>query len=133
MCILNVICLNQMSYSYTYNTLLPKAARRRMLPVTMASTLLDKLWALHCVADLGDGESLLNIDRVFLHERTGSIALQGLADAGRALRDPGRVFCTMDHIVDTYPGRGDETAMPSGRDFIVATRAAAPAITNIPE
>ena len=61
-----------MSYSYTYNTLLPKAARRRMLPVTMASTLLDKLWALHCVADLGDGESLLNIDRVFLHERTGS-------------------------------------------------------------
>ncbi|MEQ8263772.1 3-isopropylmalate dehydratase large subunit [Pseudohaliea sp.] len=101
------------------------AARRRMLPEMMASTLLDKLWALHCVADLGDGESLLNIDRVFLHERTGSIALQGLADAGRSLRDPGRVFCTMDHIVDTYPGRGDETAMPSGRDFIVATRAAA--------
>jgi 3-isopropylmalate/(R)-2-methylmalate dehydratase large subunit len=91
----------------------------------MASTLLDKLWAQHRVADLGDGESLLYIDRVFLHERTGSIALQGLADAGRTLRDPRRVFCTMDHIVDTYPGRGDETAMPSGRDFIVATRAAA--------
>ena len=90
----------------------------------MASTLLDKLWALHAVADLGDGESLLHIDRVFLHERTGSIALKGLADAGRRLRDPRRVFCTMDHIVDTHPGRGDDTAMPSGRDFILATRAA---------
>jgi 3-isopropylmalate/(R)-2-methylmalate dehydratase large subunit len=28
----------------------------------------------------------------------------------------------MDHIVDTYPDRSDETTMPSGRDFIVATR-----------
>ena len=31
----------------------------------------------------------------------------------------------MDHIVDTLPGRGDDTLMPSGRDFIVATRHAA--------
>jgi 3-isopropylmalate/(R)-2-methylmalate dehydratase large subunit len=30
----------------------------------------------------------------------------------------------MDHIVDTYPGRGDDTTMPSGKDFIVATRSA---------
>ncbi|MFT7286237.1 MAG: 3-isopropylmalate/(R)-2-methylmalate dehydratase large subunit [Halieaceae bacterium] len=30
----------------------------------------------------------------------------------------------MDHIVDTYPGRGDDTTMPSGKDFIVATRGA---------
>ncbi|MEQ8516157.1 MAG: 3-isopropylmalate dehydratase large subunit [Chromatocurvus sp.] len=90
----------------------------------MPETLLDKLWNLHCVADLGDGEHLLYIDRVFLHERTGSIALQGLADAQRAPRDTKRVFCTMDHIVDTYPGRGDETQMPSGKEFILATRQA---------
>mgnify|MGYP006271022473 CR=1 FL=1 len=90
----------------------------------MPKTLFDKLWDLHRVADLGDGDYLIFIDRVFLHERTGSIALESLADAGRSVRDPRRVFCTMDHIVDTYPGRGDDTEMPSGRDFIVATRSA---------
>ena len=90
----------------------------------MAKTLFDKLWDLHHVADLGDGEHLIYVDRVFLHERTGSIALQGLADAERAPRDTQRVFCTMDHIVDTFQGRGDDTLMPSGRDFILATREA---------
>jgi 3-isopropylmalate/(R)-2-methylmalate dehydratase large subunit len=39
--------------------------------------------------------------------------------------DPRRVFCTMDHIVDTFPGRGDDTRMPGGKAFIVETREAA--------
>ena len=91
----------------------------------MADTLFDKLWKLHQVDDLGGGQYLLYIDRVFLHERTGSIALLGLEEQNRRLRDPSRVFCTMDHIVDTLPGRGDETLMPSGKDFIIATRSAA--------
>jgi 3-isopropylmalate/(R)-2-methylmalate dehydratase large subunit len=91
----------------------------------MAGTLVDKLWDLHTVADLGDGTSLLYIDRIFLHERTGSVALQGLAAAGRTVRNPEQVFCTMDHIVDTFPGRGDATRMPGGTEFITATRAAA--------
>lgn len=91
----------------------------------MAQTLFDKLWDQHAIADLGDGESLLAIDRVFLHERTGSIALKTMAAEGRPVRSPDRVFCTMDHIVDTLPGRGDETLMPGGRAFIEATREAA--------
>lgn len=89
------------------------------------STLLDKLWSQHLVHDLGAGVSLLAIDRVFLHERTGSIALKSLRESGRRVADPARVFCTMDHIVDTLPGRGDETLMPSGKAFILETRAAA--------
>src|SRR5207244_3856191 len=64
-------------------------------------------------------------DRVFLHERTGSVALQSLRQRGLRVLDPARVFCTMDHIVDTTPGRGDETRVPSGRKFIRTTRAAA--------
>lgn len=91
----------------------------------MAKTLFDKLWDLHEIRDLGGGESLLAIDRVFLHERTGSIALKSMAEEGRVVRDPDRVFCTMDHIVDTFPGRGDDTLMPGGRAFIEATREAA--------
>ncbi len=93
----------------------------------MGKTLFDKLWDLHTVADLGDGEALLYIDRIFLHERTGSIALQSITGKNRHIRMPSHVFVTMDHIVDTFPGRGDDTLMPSGREFIETTRAEAKA------
>ena len=91
----------------------------------MLRTIIDKLWDEHTVADLGDGASLLYIDRVFLHERTGSVALKGLEAAGRIVRNPEQVFCTMDHIVDTTPGRTDDTRVPGGREFITSTRASA--------
>jgi 3-isopropylmalate/(R)-2-methylmalate dehydratase large subunit len=91
----------------------------------MPRTIIEKLWDEHLVADLGDGSGLLYIDRIFLHERTGSIALKGLEAAGRRVRHPEQVFCTMDHIVDTLPGRGDKTLMPGGEAFIQTTRQAA--------
>ena len=91
----------------------------------MGQTIIDKLWAEHTVADLGDGATLLYIDRIFLHERTGSVALKGLETAGHTVRHPEQVFCTMDHIVDTTPGRSDDTRMPGGREFITSTRASA--------
>ncbi|MBV6416549.1 MAG: 3-isopropylmalate dehydratase large subunit [Steroidobacteraceae bacterium] len=91
----------------------------------VARTLIDKLWDEHLVADLGGGSSLLYIDRIFLHERTGSVALKELTAAGRRVRNPEQVFCTMDHIVDTFPGRGDATRVPGGTEFITQTRAAA--------
>ncbi len=77
------------------------------------------------MAPLRGHDALVLIDRIWLHERTGSVALQSLKQAGRAVLAPGRVFCTMDHIVDTYQGRGDRTTMPTGTAFIAATRAAA--------
>ena len=88
----------------------------------MPKTLFEKIWDSHLIAELGNNEALLYIDRIFLHERTGSIALQSLTEANRAVRNPEKVFCTMDHIVDTFPNRGDETLMPSGKDFIQSTR-----------
>ena len=88
----------------------------------MPKTLFEKIWQDHLVADLGDGSSLLHIDRVFLHERTGSIALSGMAEKNRPVKNPGHVFCTMDHIIDTFPGRGDDTTVPGGREFITRTR-----------
>lgn len=91
----------------------------------MARTIIDKIWDDHLVANLGDGTSLLYVDRVFLHERTGSVALKELAAAHRRVRNPEQVFCTMDHIVDTLPGRGDATRMPGGTEFITQTREAA--------
>ena len=67
---------------------------------------------------------MIAIDRIFLHERTGAASLRSMAEAGRAVIDPARVFAVMDHIVDTRPGRGDGTLMPGGDAFITETRAA---------
>ena len=85
-------------------------------------TLFDKLWDNHCISTDADGESLLYIDRICLHERTGSIALAALADRGQRIRRPRHAFCVMDHILDTRPGRGDRTLVPGGQEFIVSTR-----------
>ncbi len=92
--------------------------------VKVGITLFDKLWDTHCIADLGGGTALIAVDRILLHERTGSVALQSLAAAKRGVLAPERAFATMDHIVDTLPGRGDSTLMPTGSAFIAATRAA---------
>lgn len=86
-----------------------------------------KIWDAHVVAALDGGVDLIAIDRIFLHERTGAAALNSLAAAGRPIADPSRVFCVMDHIVDTRPGRDDRTLMPGGQAFITETRAAAQA------
>jgi 3-isopropylmalate/(R)-2-methylmalate dehydratase large subunit len=88
-------------------------------------TLVDKLWDAHTVAELGNGASLLAIDRIMLHERTGGVALQSLKTRGRPVLAPHQAFCTMDHVIDTFVGRSDDTVMPTGRAFITATRDAA--------
>lgn len=86
-------------------------------------TLFDKLWKTHRVADAGDDYDLIAIDRLLLHERTGGIALKSLAESGRAVIDPGRVFAVMDHIVSFRAGRGrDEARSPGGAAFITETR-----------
>jgi 3-isopropylmalate/(R)-2-methylmalate dehydratase large subunit len=91
-------------------------------------TLFDKIWDTHVVVDLGGGSALIAIDRIFLHERTGAVALKSMVEAGRKVADPARVFAVMDHIVDTRPGRGAKgtsgTLMPGGEVFITETRAA---------
>nr|WP_310523352.1 3-isopropylmalate dehydratase large subunit [Polymorphobacter sp.] len=87
-------------------------------------SLFDKLWARHTIAETPGGATIVAIDRVFLHERTGAAALNSLAAAGRKVADPARVFAAMDHIVDTFQGRDDNTLMPGGTAFITETRAA---------
>lgn len=108
---------------------LPRGARRDCrsgsTPAPRPSarrTLFDKLWDSHCIGVDDNGESLLYIDRVVVHERTGSIALDSLEKRRRTVRYPEHAFCVVDHIVDTQPGRGDDTPVPGGREFIAAIR-----------
>lgn len=86
-------------------------------------SLFDKLWRAHMVCESESGTDLIAVDRLFLHERTGGVALKTLADRGRSVRDPSRVIAIMDHIVSFRPGRGrDEARSPGGEAFITETR-----------
>lgn len=85
-------------------------------------TSFDKIRALHEIHRFEDGSSLLYIDRVMLHERTGAVALSNMIEDGRDVLSPDSVFCTIDHIVDTKPGRVSDARMPGGEVFIEAMR-----------
>jgi 3-isopropylmalate/(R)-2-methylmalate dehydratase large subunit len=87
-------------------------------PATPPRTVIDRIWDAHVVAELSDRRALLFIDRIFLHERTGPALLSGLAAAGRKPAHPPMVFGTMDHIVDTFPDRGERTLFAGGQAFI---------------
>jgi len=75
----------------------------------MASTLFDKLWDQHVIADLGEGWALLHIDRVLLHDLSGARALAEIAERGHAVARPELVFATPDHAVSTALGRTGES------------------------
>ncbi len=99
-------------------------------------TIIEKIWDQHVVmeipadpddqaegANTAPGQSLLHIDRVFLHDRAGPAVYAGLQEAGRAVAHPELVYGAMDHIIDTHPGRGDDTLVKGGRAFIEQFRA----------
>lgn len=88
----------------------------------MERTIFDKIWDGHTIGPPAGEVDLVLIDRILLHERTGGVALKSLLARDIPVRDPDHVFAVMDHIVDTFPGRTSETLMPTGKDFIVATR-----------
>lgn len=70
------------------------------------------------VADLGAGMSLLHMDRIFMHDRTGGRMLRGVRESGRTVRNPQLAFGTFDHLVDTHPGRNDHPRVSGGAEFI---------------
>jgi len=63
-------------------------------------TIIDKLWAAHEILRREDGESLLWVDRHFVHE--GSFhAFSRLAERGVGVAEPGLTFGVADHYVPT--------------------------------
>jgi 3-isopropylmalate/(R)-2-methylmalate dehydratase large subunit len=67
-------------------------------------TLIDKLWAAHEIVRREDGETLLWVDRHYVHE--GSFhAFSRLAERGAAVAEPGLTFGVADHYVPTRGSR----------------------------
>lgn len=69
-------------------------------------TLFEKIWQRHVVEDLGEGFSLLHVDRHVLPDFNGS-AFRRLGERGLTLRHPELTFATADHSISTDP-RGDD-------------------------
>lgn len=80
----------------------------------MPRTLYEKLWDSHVVADLGDGQALLYIDRQLLHEVSSPQAFVAMREAGRQLRRPETHLAVADHAVPTR-ARGAAIADPLAR------------------
>jgi 3-isopropylmalate/(R)-2-methylmalate dehydratase large subunit len=90
-----------------------------------ARTSFDKMWDEHVIARLGDDLDLLQIDRLVLHELSGSQAVRALAEAGRTPMSRHQVFTVIEHLISTRPGRGpNESASKSGPIMIETTRKA---------
>src|SRR5580693_3902568 len=77
--------------------------------MTAPLTLFDKLWTRHEIVER-DGESLLWVDRHYVHE--GSFhAFSRLKERGAAVAEPELTFGVADHYVPTR-GRGGPIANP---------------------
>lgn len=69
--------------------------------MTQPRTLFDKIWDAHVISQLGDGFSLLHVDRNFIHDLSGTRALRALAEQGRAVMNPDLTIACPDHTVST--------------------------------
>lgn len=85
----------------------------------MAATLFDKIWDLHAVRLLPNGQTQLYVGLHLIHEVTTPQAFDMLAARGWRVRAPHRTFATMDHIVPT------ESQQRPFTDLMAETMAAA--------
>ena len=86
-------------------------------------TFFDKVWSEHVIADLGEDTCLLQIDRLFLHEMSGSVGMRQLRESGRQPASPELVFSVIDHVIDSAPGRGpSQSHTTAGTQMIEAAR-----------
>jgi 3-isopropylmalate/(R)-2-methylmalate dehydratase large subunit len=86
------------------------------------STLFDKVWDSHVVADLGADLALLHVDRHFLHDLNGPKVLDELRKRGLPVRNPELTTATADHSISTEPGR-TETSNPVTTELLQRLRA----------
>ena len=73
------------------------------------ATIIDKIWDLHVIRDLGDGWALLHIDRHLLHDLAGGAVIGAVTERGIGVRNPELTFATPDHAVPTNPHRNTDT------------------------
>jgi 3-isopropylmalate/(R)-2-methylmalate dehydratase large subunit len=87
-----------------------------------ATTLFDKIWAAHQVAEFPGRRVALAIDRLTLHELNGASALRRMLNAQStpAIRAD-QVFAVADHSISTSPERGNYDSLSQAGSDLIAT------------
>ncbi len=67
----------------------------------MGRNIYQKIWDAHLVHEEPGQDSLIYIDRHYVHEVTSAQAFEGLRLNGRTVRRPERTYATMDHNIPT--------------------------------
>ena len=74
----------------------------------MGKTLAQKIFDAHLVDKVGEGVSVLSLDRVFCHEITTPIAINDLVSKGLdRVFDPTKIKAVIDHVT---PAKDSKTA-----------------------
>jgi 3-isopropylmalate/(R)-2-methylmalate dehydratase large subunit len=87
--------------------------------MTQGQTIFDKIWARHAIADLGDGFTLLHVDRHVVCDLTGKGFID-LEQRGAKVRNPELTFAVADHSISTDPAHPDPRFLKN--DFVVNLR-----------
>jgi 3-isopropylmalate/(R)-2-methylmalate dehydratase large subunit len=87
--------------------------------MTGPRTLFEKIWERHRIVERSDGQSLLYVDRHFVHEGSRR-AFEILAEKGLPVRRPDRTFGTADHYAPTTSRRIESLADPEQRAMMTA-------------
>ena len=85
----------------------------------MGRTLFEKIWDEHVVEDLGDGFSLLHVDRHLITDAGGKTLVE-LRRRGHTVRNPELCFASPDHVISTAPARAGMT--PQGQRSLTNLR-----------
>ena len=86
-----------------------------MSDATAPANIVDKICSEHLVAEVV-GTCLVHIDRIMMHDRGGGLTLREADRRRERRRATEWVFATVDHVVETLPGRTDRTSVPGRRD-----------------
>ncbi|WP_371379043.1 3-isopropylmalate dehydratase large subunit [Sporomusa aerivorans] len=73
--------------------------------MSQLKTMFDKIWEIHAVKKISDDNYLLFIDRCYLHDLSGPLALKLLTKAGLKPLNKNLVVASPDHTVSSKPNR----------------------------
>lgn len=84
-----------------------------------ARTIFEKIWSAHSIADRPDGQTLLYVDRHFIHDGYAP-AFDFLRARGLKPRNPAGTIATPDHYVPTDSREIDDIVDPERREMVAS-------------
>jgi 3-isopropylmalate/(R)-2-methylmalate dehydratase large subunit len=84
-------------------------------------TVVDKIWDLHVITEVGDGLDLLHVDRHYVHDMTSPRAFTALSDRGVDVLSPELTFGSPEHSVTILAGR-TEASNPLSETYVPLLR-----------